>query len=841
MAVNGYAAAQDVADLKTGVSALALTMGTRVGANEDATAALQATVDGIPAQLDAIENAFAVEINARLEKGANLSDLVDAATARANLGADQAANVLMVAPGGGVSRSLLENAKDVVHATQYGVVPGGTASANGDGLLAAVDYAIAAGRKLVIKGGTYNVDKPISAASSYASVALHLFLDGDVVINYTGATSHEYFLCAISNALNPHSITGGSLTINGNNKIQRGVSLSSNSGGTVAGAYVLVTANVRVINMYAPSGSNGVAYAMDIAGPFSRVLVADFSADKAERHSSLDATGDCKGLRITQVLGPVLVARLDIRRILNPLQDADGIAVFGGLTGTTPKGPLLTVLDSYFEDCQGRSIKTQLAHTIVLNTRFVRKAYKSITNGHDVDAQYGSLYMENWYCEYRNFLVGDVVTSPVGDAFIPFMIQALYNDAPKHSYIGRGTLLSDAVITCMVFCKVGANSARHDLVVDGAVVQGINGYTGGVLNRCLVEFDILNIKATTKPVSITVRNTVAQHNLYIVGYTGGEAGDGAAIAGKLSVNIDGNRTTMAAVGNMRPFQSLSGVSLDRLDGLRIGTNPGYHQVLTGAWRVDMNALEGDTEYHVDASTVTIVNGPPASIGILPTTGYMTIRTGQRRDGWFNFGYREIVVHDTGTRYFTVDGSVWRSISPTEGVSVKDFGAKGDGVANDTAAFNAALAASKVVLVPTGTYRASGITCSGHDRVMIADSDAVIQKNANGDLITFTGNDPILRGVALYDDVNFTGHGFVFTSTRGPSLIECGASGIAGRCVKSVGSRTRILGTKAGWSWTTTDLTASGYEFEIGSTTVPSLYHHIADMYTSHHAGGGPAC
>ena len=41
------------------------------------------------------------------------------------------------------------------------------------------------------------------------------------------------------------------------------------------------------------------------------------------------------------------------------------------------------------------------------------------------------------------------------------------------------------------------------------------------------------------------------------------------------------------------------------------------------------------------------------------------------------------------------------------VSVKDFGAKGDGTTDDTAAFNTALALGKIIRVPASTYRISG--------------------------------------------------------------------------------------------------------------------------------------
>lgn len=56
------------------------------------------------------------------------------------------------------------------------------------------------------------------------------------------------------------------------------------------------------------------------------------------------------------------------------------------------------------------------------------------------------------------------------------------------------------------------------------------------------------------------------------------------------------------------------------------------------------------------------------------------------------------------------GSVLRSIQDKlrESVSVKDFGAVGDGVTNDTAAFLAAIAAADVVFIPAGSYLVGNI-------------------------------------------------------------------------------------------------------------------------------------
>lgn len=63
MAVNGYAAAQDVADLKVSTAALAVAMGTRVNLVEVRVDALETYTDGLPALLEAINNAVDAKVN----------------------------------------------------------------------------------------------------------------------------------------------------------------------------------------------------------------------------------------------------------------------------------------------------------------------------------------------------------------------------------------------------------------------------------------------------------------------------------------------------------------------------------------------------------------------------------------------------------------------------------------------------------------------------------------------------------------------------------------------------------------------------------------------------------
>lgn len=93
MAVNGYAAAQDVADLKASTAALAVAMGNRVNTNEENIAAAEAVAAAVPGQLEALENSIEpiaiAAANNKVDKAANGSDFANPNTTRQNLGAQK--------------------------------------------------------------------------------------------------------------------------------------------------------------------------------------------------------------------------------------------------------------------------------------------------------------------------------------------------------------------------------------------------------------------------------------------------------------------------------------------------------------------------------------------------------------------------------------------------------------------------------------------------------------------------------------------------------------------------------------------------------------------------------
>jgi hypothetical protein len=93
------------------------------------------------------------------------------------------------------------------------------------------------------------------------------------------------------------------------------------------------------------------------------------------------------------------------------------------------------------------------------------------------------------------------------------------------------------------------------------------------------------------------------------------------------------------------------------------------------------------------------------------------------------------------------GAVSRTVQSKERdtVSVKDFGAVGDGVTDDTAAIQAALTASKRVYIPAGSYLISNTLLFKNNQIVGASSTY-----PGGVLITMTGNAPAFQYAGAYE-------------------------------------------------------------------------------------------
>lgn len=186
---------------------------------------------------------------------------------------------------------------------------------------------------------------------------------------------------------------------------------------------------------------------------------------------------------------------------------------------------------------------------------------------------------------------------------------------------------------------------------------------------------------------------------------------------------------------------------------------------------------------------------------------------------------------------TGTGAVARTIQSRlrDSVHVTDFGTIG--TADDSAVFQLALNTGKSVIVPQGSYLVNNLQSTANNQQLIGLGWVILQKNANGPILTASGADFTASNIAFYGDAaspTFTGDNIVLTGAR-PTLLNCGSQWAYARAVYATGNRVRILGCIS--TYQTADAGASAYDIEIGTSGTATLYHQLRNITSGQSTGG----
>lgn len=184
------------------------------------------------------------------------------------------------------------------------------------------------------------------------------------------------------------------------------------------------------------------------------------------------------------------------------------------------------------------------------------------------------------------------------------------------------------------------------------------------------------------------------------------------------------------------------------------------------------------------------------------------------------------------------GAILRTLQARlrDSVSMKGFGAVGDGATNDTAAVTLALATGVSLVIPQGDYLVDNLTWTASNRKLIALGRVRFIKRANGPILTISGASNTLQGIEFWGDAStpvLTGDNLVISGDSN-TLIDCGSRWAFGRAVKCTGNQLHLNGTCDVYQ--TGDATATGYDIEIGGAAL-TLYHRITDIRSSQSTGG----
>lgn len=518
------------------------------------------------------------------------------------------------------------------------------ASAFGTNLAKAFEVAARAKRPIVLEGAYIATAALLNIYSGDAE--LHIVCVGSVTITVDPAAAYirDLIICQ-TDSVSSHSVTGGSLTIIGNNKIGSGLTvrhLAASDGGTVN-----YSCPIKVTGCTKEASGSYEAWGIGILGRLSKITLESPTVEDVTRLSS---SGACAGICISGFVGDVAIQNPTTKRILvgSGTTDADGIKTFGyARNGATAKRDgRVRVYGAYFEDCQGRAYKSQCSDDVVYHPVVKRSAAVAvgISQGTDFDFQCGNGRVIGPRVEYY----ANGGTSPLGSSHTVAAFQALLTDEEMHGRIENLTVISDVEIPRIALAVCAAGTARSVTEVDGVNLIPANGFAATMLGRAVLEVNAAQVVAKTEKTRLSVRGVNGPNTWSLIGYTGYDGS--SPLTSKLSWDVtDCNNPLGPAGSQSRAFHGISGSTILAVDQSRQFNLTGYRALYPGAHVVDFRALAAGTVLTVDISTVAATNPPPWS-----TSGYAHIRCD---GGYFGANDRTVwvVKNNASNVWFTQDG------------------------------------------------------------------------------------------------------------------------------------------------------------------------------------------
>ena len=509
---------------------------------------------------------------------------------------------------GAVARNAQSKMRERVSVEDFGAVGDGVTDST-VGIKACLDYAIPLGVPVEF-GGTYLVSGALQPYISRASGAVEIICRGDVTINVSaGATAFADLLYFETTSINSCSITGGTLTINANNKCARGITFRHTN--ATQGGRVAITTPVTINNLFdADASATREVTGIMVHGLYEDVTILNPRVVGVRRTNLAQAS---KGIALVGYEGTVLIDKPYIKDVLLPAgatSDCDGIAVFAkaGATTFALRQGSEVIRDGVFIDCAGRAVKSQSVNTQIIRPIVKRQFATPITGSVDFDFQIGGGTLVQPQFEYLK----NGASSPLSATHLCVAFQQRCETTTFGQMVARS---KDAVIRTEVAFYgyasliTSATATRHETIIDGVIVEPLNAFWAAAttaITRSVLEFDanLVNTQ-TAEEVTIRVNRVKGPIQTYFLGYTG--LGAPTAIS-KLRLEAIDNENTLQ-VGGARLLNAWSGQNITGLGAFKFAGNANIRTHMPTGFGFDFRALQVGTVFFGSISGGTFSNAP----------------------------------------------------------------------------------------------------------------------------------------------------------------------------------------------------------------------------------------